>query len=84
MWNLQFTSEAYNEAVLPRYDFPSDEFDRAVAAAGRAAFHETLGAGYPVFYSDTDGLEVMELPDGEDSKSAGYQGPLGEQLRDYP
>jgi hypothetical protein len=50
--------------MLPVYDFGSDEFDRAVAAAGRAAFHETLDAGYPVFYSDADGLEVMELPDG--------------------
>jgi hypothetical protein len=50
MWNLQFTSRVYNEAMLPVYDFDSDEFDRAVAAAGRAAFHETLAAGYPVFY----------------------------------
>ena len=50
--------------MLPVYDFASDDFDRAVAAAGRAAFHETLAAGYPVFYLDADGLEVMELPDG--------------------
>ncbi len=49
--------------MLPVYDFDSDEFDRAVAAAGRAAFHETPAAGYPVFYSDADGLEAMELPD---------------------
>jgi hypothetical protein len=64
MWNLQFTSWDYNEAMLPVYDFASDDFDRAVAAAGRAAFHETLAAGYPVFYLDADGLEVKELPDG--------------------
>ena len=50
--------------MLPVYDFNSDEFDRAVAAAGRAAFHEALAAGYPVFYSDADGLNVMQLPDG--------------------
>jgi hypothetical protein len=50
--------------MLPVYDFDSEEFDRAAAAAGNAAFHETLAAGYPVFYLDTDGLEVMELPDG--------------------
>ncbi len=50
--------------MLPVYDFPSEEFDRAAAAAGLAAFHETLAAGYPVFYLDADGLEVKELPDG--------------------
>jgi hypothetical protein len=50
--------------MLPVYDFASEEFDRAVAAAGRAAFHETLAAGYPVFYIDADGLNVTELPDG--------------------
>jgi len=49
---------------LPVYDFDSEEFDQAVAAAGSTAFHETLAAGYPVFYRDADGLEVMELPDG--------------------
>jgi hypothetical protein len=50
--------------MLPAYDFDSEDFDRAVAAAGRAAFHETLAAGYPVFYLDADGLNVMEVPDG--------------------
>ena len=50
--------------MLPRYEFPSEEFDRAVAAAGHSAFLETLAAGYPVYYLDADGLEVKELPDG--------------------
>ena len=46
------------------YDFPSEDFDRAAYAAGHSAFQETLADGYPVFYLDCDGLEVMELPDG--------------------
>jgi hypothetical protein len=46
------------------YDFPSEDFDGAAYAAGHSAFRETLAAGYPVFYLDADGLEVMELPDG--------------------
>jgi hypothetical protein len=64
MWNLQFTSWTYNEATRPRYEFPSEEFDRAIAAAGHSAFLETLSAGHPVFYRDGDGLYVKELPDG--------------------
>jgi len=50
--------------VPPAYEFPSEEFDRAAAAAGRSAFEETLADGYPVFYLDDDGLNVMQQPDG--------------------
>ncbi len=46
------------------YDFDSPEFDEAVRAAGHKAFLETLAAGLPVFYLDSDGLNVMEQPDG--------------------
>ena len=45
------------------YDFGSDEFDKAMYAAGRRAFEETLAAGVSVFYLDDDGLNVMEQPD---------------------
>ena len=45
-------------------EFDSPEFHQAVAAAGRREFLETLAAGLPVFYLDTDGLNVMEQPDG--------------------
>jgi hypothetical protein len=46
------------------YDFGSEAFHEAVQAAGRRAFEETLAAGLPVFYLDSDGLQVMELADG--------------------
>jgi hypothetical protein len=46
------------------YDFDSEAFDKAVQAAGRRAFEETLAAGQPVFYLNSDGMEVMELVDG--------------------
>jgi ABC-type protease/lipase transport system fused ATPase/permease subunit len=46
------------------YDFGSRQFDDAVRAATRKAFDETLAAGLPVFYIDSDGLNVMEHPDG--------------------
>ncbi len=46
------------------HDFPSDAFDQAAYDAGNSAFQETLADGYPVYYLDGDGLEVMELPDG--------------------
>jgi hypothetical protein len=46
------------------YDFGSEAFHEAVSSAGRRAFEETLAAGLPVFYLDSDGLEVMELADG--------------------
>jgi hypothetical protein len=46
------------------HDFPSDAFDQAACYAGHSAFQETLADGYPVYYLDDDGLEVMELPDG--------------------
>jgi len=45
-------------------DIDSPEFDEAVRAATHEAFLETLRAGRPAFYTDRDGLEVMELPDG--------------------
>jgi hypothetical protein len=48
--------------ALP-YEFGSKEFDDAVRASGRKAFLETLAAGFPVFYL-SDGLNVMEQPDG--------------------
>jgi hypothetical protein len=48
----------------PRYDFGSPEFHEAVRAATREAFAETLAAGLPVFYTDDDGLNSMQLPDG--------------------
>jgi hypothetical protein len=46
------------------YDFGSTQFDYAVRAATRKAFAETLGAGLPVFYIDSDGLNAMERADG--------------------
>ena len=46
------------------YDFGSDEFDCAVRAAGRKAFDEARASGIPVFYIDTDGVNVMERSDG--------------------
>jgi hypothetical protein len=71
--------------MLPVYDFDSEEFDRAVSAAGNAAFHETLAAGYPVFYLDADGLEVMELPDGRRFEIGWIPGcTFREQLRNDP
>ena len=49
---------------MAAYKFASDEFIEAVRAGTHKAFLETLQAGLPVFYTDRDGLEVMELPDG--------------------
>jgi hypothetical protein len=46
------------------YDFGSKEFDDAVREATRRAFAEALAAGLPVFYLDSDGLNVMEQADG--------------------
>jgi hypothetical protein len=46
------------------YEFGSPEFDKAVAAAGRKAFEETLAAGLSVFYLDEDGVNAMRCPDG--------------------
>ena len=42
----------------------SPEFDDAVRAAGRKAFEESLEAGLPVCYIDSDGFNVMQYPDG--------------------
>ena len=49
---------------MAAYKFASDEFIEAVRAGTHKAFLETLQAGLPVFYTDGDGLEVMELPGG--------------------
>jgi hypothetical protein len=46
------------------YEFGSPEFEEAVRMAGRRAFERTLAAGLPVFYLDSEGLDVMEYPDG--------------------
>ena len=48
-----------------KYSFGSSEFDEAVRAAGRRAFNATLAAGFPAFYRDRDGLNVLEHPDGQ-------------------
>jgi hypothetical protein len=45
-------------------DYGNRRLDQAVRAAGRKAFEETLAAGLPVFYLDSEGLNVMQLPDG--------------------
>ena len=39
------------------------EFDEAVQTATRRAFDETLAAGFPVFYVDSEGRNVMERAD---------------------
>ena len=49
---------------MAAYDFDSTEFDEAVAAAGHKAFLKTLASGRPVFYIDSEGLNVMEYGDG--------------------
>ncbi len=49
---------------MAKYEFASDEFNRAAYEAGHKAFLETLAAGRPVFYLDSEGLNVMEQPDG--------------------
>jgi hypothetical protein len=46
------------------YDFDSGEFDQAVATACHNAFQEALSRGLPVFYTDRDGLNVMECSGG--------------------
>ena len=45
-------------------DYGNRPIDQAIRAAGRRAFEETLAAGLPVFYLDSEGLNVMQLPDG--------------------
>jgi hypothetical protein len=42
------------------YDFGSAQSDDAVQKATREAFVETLSAGFPAFYVDDSGLNVME------------------------
>jgi hypothetical protein len=44
-------------------DYSNRPLDQAVRAATRGAFNETLAAGLPVFYVDSEGLNVMQLPD---------------------
>ena len=45
-------------------DFASGDFDQAAYNAGRSAFVEMLARGLPVFYVDSEGMNVLELPDG--------------------
>ena len=45
-------------------DIFSQEFDDTVVAAGITAREETLCAGRPVFYTDHDGANTLETPDG--------------------
>jgi hypothetical protein len=46
------------------HEFASTDFDMAAYRAGRSAFQEMLALGLPVFYVDTEGVNVMEAPDG--------------------
>jgi len=64
------------------YDFASKEFDDAVRAGTRRAFEATLAAGLPVFYLDSDGLDVMEQPDGRRFEICWIPGaPSGENYK---
>ena len=45
-------------------DYGNRPIDQAVRAATRKAFEETLAAGLPVCYLDSEGLNVMQFPDG--------------------
>ena len=49
---------------VAEYDFDSAEFDEAARAATHQAFLDTLASGRPVFYIDSEGLNVMEFGDG--------------------
>jgi hypothetical protein len=49
---------------MAAYDFDSPEFDEALRAAGRKAIAESLAAGLPAFYIDSEGLDVVQYPDG--------------------
>ena len=49
---------------MAAYEFGSAEFDEAAFAAGHQAFLDTLASGHSVFYTNEEGLNVMELPDG--------------------
>lgn len=49
---------------MSAYEFGSPEFDDAVRAAGHRAFLDTLASGHSVFYTNGEGLNLMELPDG--------------------
>ncbi len=54
----------YNPYMPRESDFGSAAFDEAISAASHDAFLQTLAAGLPVFYLTSEGLNVMELPDG--------------------
>lgn len=47
------------------YDFGSAQFDDAVRKARHNAFTATLEAGFPVFFVDGKGRNVMERSDGQ-------------------
>ena len=49
---------------MAAYKFDSPEFDKAVYEATHQAFLDTLAAGLPVFYIDSEGLNVVQYPDG--------------------
>ena len=55
----------YDWVVDSQY-FDTDKLTAAVVAGCRTARLETLAAGVPVFYLDSDGkTDVMEMPDGK-------------------
>jgi hypothetical protein len=49
---------------MAAYKFDSPEFDKAVREATHQAFLDTLAAGLPVSYVDSEGLNVLQYPDG--------------------
>lgn len=55
---------SYNKGMAAEYEFGSDEFNQAVSEACHQAFLESLAAGLTVFYQNSNGLNIMEQPDG--------------------
>jgi uncharacterized protein YhbP (UPF0306 family) len=67
---------------MAEVDFDSAEFHEAARAAYDRAFAETLAAGLPVFYVDSEGLNVMEQTDGRRFEIEWIPGaPSGENFR---
>jgi hypothetical protein len=62
---------------VAQYEFGGEEFDRAVREAGVQAFRETLDAGRPVFYVDSEGLDVVQYPDGRRCEIRWIEGAPG-------
>jgi hypothetical protein len=72
----------HNSSMAIAYDFHSTGFDQAAWAAGRKAFDETLAAGLPVFYIDSEGLNVVQYPDGRKFEIRWVPGaPAGENYK---